>query len=257
MKQADLLEKCASLIKALCTQLDTENLHLDNYQYSTVFVRYAEAVLNSLSNPDYDLVRLCYNIGNYFTATGDLNKAMTAYQKMEAIQAELLETQPDYPDFKNGLAISYEKLGSTHSALGNLQQALTFFEKRNQLGEELYAAYPQNVAFKNGLAISYEKLGSTHTALGNFHQVLTFFEQYNELEKQLYAAYPQNVEFKNALALSYQLLGWFHDQKLQNPKKAQSYYRNSQKLLQELIANFPGYVQFQTNLDWVNKQLEE
>jgi len=134
---------------------------------------------------------------------------------------------------------------------------LTFFEQYNELEKQLYAAYPQNVEFKNGLAISYQYLGITHSALGNFQQTLTFFEQYNELEKQLYAAYPQNVAFKNGLALSYQLLGWFHDQKLQNQEKAQSYYRNSQKLLQELIANFPGYVQFQTNLDWVNKQLEE
>ena len=61
--------------------------------------------------------------------------------------------------FKNGLAISYSKLGSTHTALGNLDKALTFFEKYNELEAELFADYPNNVDFKNGLATSYLLLG--------------------------------------------------------------------------------------------------
>ncbi|MEZ4826584.1 MAG: tetratricopeptide repeat protein [Bacteroidia bacterium] len=60
--------------------------------------------------------------------------------------------------FKNGLAISYEKLGETHTALGQLDRALAFFEKDLQISKELYEAYPNHVSFKNGLAISYEKI---------------------------------------------------------------------------------------------------
>ena len=155
------------------------------------------------------------------------------------------------------MAISYQFLGNTYSALGNLQQALTFFEQYNELEKELYAAYPLNVEFKNGLAISYQHLGIKHRDLGNLVQALAFFEQWNQLGEELYEAYPQNVEFKNGLALSYQWLGWFHEQKLQNQEKAQFYYRSSQKLLKELVANFPGYIDFQTNLKWVMKKLAE
>jgi len=256
MKQADLLEKCASLIKALCTQLDTENLHLDNYQYSTVFVRFAEVVLNSLSNPAYDLVRLCYNIGNYFTATGDLNKAMTAYQKMETIQAELLEAQPDDPDFKNGLAISYTKLGSTHSALGNFHQALTFFEQSNELEKQLYAAYPQNVAFKNGLAISYQYLGIAHNTLGNLQQALTFFEKDLTVSEELYAAYPQNVSFKNGLAISYFQLGRFYRDHQKDLVQAKVFFQQCYQLWDELTEAYPDYVEFSDNFNWVKKAIE-
>ena len=70
---------------------------------------------------------------------------------------------PSNVSLKNGLAISYEKLGSTHAAQGNLKLALEYFEKRSQLGKELYEAYPSNVSFKNGLAVSIVKLGDTQT----------------------------------------------------------------------------------------------
>ncbi|MCB9354185.1 MAG: hypothetical protein H6575_06430 [Lewinellaceae bacterium] len=46
---------------------------------------------------------------------------------------ELYESYPQHVGFKDGLAISYSKLGSTHSALGNLEKALQFFEQYNQL----------------------------------------------------------------------------------------------------------------------------
>ncbi|NUO00817.1 MAG: NB-ARC domain-containing protein, partial [Saprospiraceae bacterium] len=91
----------------------------------------------------------------------------------------------------------------------------------------------------------------TQSALGNLEQALTFFEQYNQLEKELYEAYPQNVGFKNGLALSHQWLGWFYEDKLQNMDKAKEHYRQSKVLLAELVGNFPNYVMFKKNLDWV------
>ncbi|MEO0873556.1 MAG: tetratricopeptide repeat protein, partial [Bacteroidota bacterium] len=69
---------------------------------------------------------------------------------------------PDNVSLKRGLAISYEKLGSTHSSLGNLNKALEYFEDETELFEELYHSYPDNVSLKNGLAIAYWKLGNFH-----------------------------------------------------------------------------------------------
>ena len=72
---------------------------------------------------------------------------------------ELYEAFPQNVNFKNGLAISYEKLGSTYTALGQLDSALIYFKDETDLFIELYEAFPQNVNFKNGLAISYNYLG--------------------------------------------------------------------------------------------------
>ncbi|MEZ4826583.1 MAG: hypothetical protein R3C61_09870 [Bacteroidia bacterium] len=46
-----------------------------------------------------------------------------------------IEAYPNNVSFKNGLAISYEKLGETHTALGQLDRARAFFEQYHQAGK--------------------------------------------------------------------------------------------------------------------------
>ncbi|HRD83456.1 MAG TPA: tetratricopeptide repeat protein, partial [Saprospiraceae bacterium] len=162
-----LLDDCRILVNTLMTGLDEDNRHEDNYQQATIFAWLGEAVIFSIPMPDINLSVLCQNIGNYHSDTGNLSRMMQAYQKMLEIQTALLESEPDNADFKNGLAISYEKLSGTHSALGDLQQALGYFEKGIELSKELHEAFPQVVDYKNILAVSYSKLGETHSALGD------------------------------------------------------------------------------------------
>ncbi|MBK7475441.1 MAG: tetratricopeptide repeat protein [Haliscomenobacter sp.] len=157
--------------------------------------------------------------------------------------------------FKNGLAISYSKLGETHTALGNLPKALTFFEDETKLFEELHDSYPQNVDFKNNLAISYSKLGETHTALGNLPKALTFFEERSRLGKELHDSYPQNVSFKNGLAISYLLLGQFYKNNLNEPETATQYIQKGYELYEELVRDFPDYQKFRGNYEWAKEQL--
>jgi tetratricopeptide (TPR) repeat protein len=246
-KKADWAQDCLPMVRALAKVLKSDTLHEDNYRHSTHYARLGEAVMAALPLVDDDLGTLCQNIGNFHIATGDLGKAMRAYQKMGDIQSALLAEKPDDPDFKNGLAISYAKLGETHSSLGNLDKALSFYEKDIELSQELYAAYPQNVSFKNGLAISYSKLGETHSSLGNLDKALTFYEERSRLGQELYAAYPQNVSFKNGLAISYSKLGETHSS-LGNLDKALSFFEDETKLFEELYADYPQNVSFKNGL---------
>jgi tetratricopeptide (TPR) repeat protein len=250
---------CAALIEALRTGLDPEASRQADYDYARAarFAYYGWAVAESMPEPDDDTGTLCQNIGKYHQDTGNLNLMMAAYQKMLDIQAALCVAEPDNADFKNGLAISYEKLGLTHTALGDLERALTFFEDETKLFEELYAANPTNVGFKNGLAISYAKLGETHTALGDLERALTFFEQYNQLEKELHEAFPQNVEFKNVLAISYAKLGEFNRDQVKDVPKAKGYFQRAEKLWVELVRDAPAYVQFQRYLELVRQEIAE
>ncbi|MEM9195447.1 MAG: peroxidase family protein, partial [Myxococcota bacterium] len=59
-------------------------------------------------------------------ALGSLDKALTYYEQRSQLGEELYAAYPNNVSFKNGLAISYSKLGETHSALGSLDKALTF-----------------------------------------------------------------------------------------------------------------------------------
>ena len=103
--------------------------------------------------------------------------------------------------FKNGLAISYSKLGETHTALGNLTLALTFFEDETTLFKELHEAYPQNVSFKNGLAISYYQLGAfSRDRLNDAPKAIAYFEQAEKLVAEMVNDSPANPLYKSQLA---------------------------------------------------------
>ncbi|MFK8162007.1 MAG: hypothetical protein AB8H12_06035, partial [Lewinella sp.] len=100
--------------------------------------------------------------------------------------------------FKNGLAVSYEKLGYTHSSLGNLPKALQFFEQQSALGQELHADYPDNVGFKNGLAISYANLA--HIASSKKEKI-AWFHKAEGLWSELATSFPDYVQFQKFLEM--------------------------------------------------------
>ncbi len=82
---------------------------------------------------------------------------------------------------KNGLAISYKKLGDIHKAMGHMDEALKYFEKYNQLAKELYESNPRNVNLLEGLGISYYKLALIHKATGNFKKGKEYFSQWKNI----------------------------------------------------------------------------
>lgn len=102
---------------------------------------------------------LCPHRGKTQSSLENLDKALAFFERYNQLEKELYEAYPNNVEFKNNLAISYERIGAKHSSLENLDKALEFFEKFKDLEKELYEAYPNNVQFKNNLAISYFKLG--------------------------------------------------------------------------------------------------
>ena len=114
---------------------------------------------------------------------------------------ELYEANPHSESLKNGLAISYSKLGDIYQAQGKFEQALQYFEKETDLFQELYEANPHSESLKNGLAISYEKLGDIYQAQGKFEQALQYFERRAQLGQELYEANPHSESLKNGLAI--------------------------------------------------------
>ncbi len=239
---------CIDLIRSVTEYLSKDNiLHREQIDHTLLLVRYAESISTAIQINIIELGILSQYIGDFHTQTGDLSRSLSSYKKMSATLRELLNNDEDNPDFKNGLAISYERLGSTHTALGNLDQALTFFEDYLKLSKELYEVYPQNVSFKHDLAISYGKLGETHTELGNLDQALTFFEDETILFKELYEAYPKTVSFKNGLAFSYGKLGETHTA-LGNLDQALTFFEDGTVLFKELYEASPQNVSFKHDL---------
>ncbi|NHQ60871.1 AAA family ATPase [Chlorobium sp. BLA1] len=238
-----------TLTKKLDYEAGTGNLVTISFDKGALYARYAESILclAVILQHKENISPLLGLVGNFHKTTGNLNKALTFFEQNAQLNKELYEEYPQNVSFKNGLAISYEKLGVTHSALGNLDKALTFFDERSRLGKELYEEYPQNVSFKNELAISYEKLGVIHSALGNLDKALTFFDERSRLGKELYEEYPQNASFKNGLAISYEKLGVTHSA-LGNHVKALTFFDDETLLFEELYEEYPQNVSFKNGL---------
>ena len=83
---------------------------------------------------------------------GNLEIALNFFEKYNSLEKELYESYPKNVEFKNGLAISYEKLGTFYrDKKKDNSEAKTYFEKCYTLWSELAKAYPNYAEFKNNL----------------------------------------------------------------------------------------------------------
>jgi tetratricopeptide (TPR) repeat protein len=245
--QTRLRQDCESLVCNLMDELHLFTIHIENFKYSSLYVRYAESILLYLQTLEPNLAVLCERIGTFYTTIGNLENAFIYFEKFKNQFQQLVGLEPNNSDFKDNLAISFEKLGNTFAFLGNLDKALEYYVKCNRFEKELYESYPNHVDFKNGLAISYERLGKMHKNLGNLDKATKYFEEETQLFEELYESYPNHVDFKNNLAISYSNLGNIYSS-LGNLNKAIEYFEEYNKLEKELYESYPNHVDFKNNL---------
>ncbi len=69
---------------------------------------------------------------------GHMEEALKYFEKRSVLGKELYEANPRNESLKNGLAISYEKLGDIHQAMGHMEEALKYFDDEVRLFKELY-----------------------------------------------------------------------------------------------------------------------
>ncbi len=81
---------------------------------------------------------------------GNLEASMKAFKRYEAIQIYLLEKDPQNVSFKNGLAISYAKLGDFYK-VDKKEKAREYFTKGKILWSELVEDFPSYAQFKQYL----------------------------------------------------------------------------------------------------------
>jgi tetratricopeptide (TPR) repeat protein len=85
---------------------------------------------------------------------GNLDKALGFFEEMNKYFKELYADYPNNVDFKNGLAISYSKLGAfSRDKLKDNKQAKTYFQSAEKLWRELVRDAPQYVQFQQFLGI--------------------------------------------------------------------------------------------------------
>ena len=186
----------------------------------------------------------------------DSEKALRYFLEDNKLTKELCKENPGNVGFKNGLAISYSKLGTMYRNNGDLDKALEYFEEYSKLKKELYEECPDFVGFKNGLAISYSKLGATYKKMGDLNKALEYYESYIQIRKELHEEYPDNIGMKNGLAIAYYKIGMFYKDEKKSRKKAYDYFVESENILIKLIREIPQANMFSSFLEQVEKKMK-
>jgi tetratricopeptide (TPR) repeat protein len=93
-------------------------------------------------------------LGSTHTSLGNLEKALDYFERRSQLGQELYDSYPTNVSFKNGLAISYFKLGNFYNVqLKHSFTALSYFEQAEHHWLELVKIAPQFASFKQYLNI--------------------------------------------------------------------------------------------------------
>lgn len=111
---------------------------------------WADHLIQELPTVTSDLGLLCERLGMFCRSMGNLEASMKAFKRYEAIQIYLLEKDPQNVSFKNGLAISYAKLGDFYK-VDKKEKAREYFTKGKILWSELVEDFPSYAQFKQYL----------------------------------------------------------------------------------------------------------
>lgn len=250
-KNRNLSNDCQVLVDSLNEKLDMDVLMEHPccvcFDEVSIIVRFGESVLRFLPSETFREGELCEYIGNFFTMTGDLPKALLYYSKENSLMVEFFKKNPLNIGFKRKVAISCEKLGDIYFSMGDRPNALDYFLQNNQLMQELFEQFPENASHKIGLASSYLKLGNIFTHSYDFLKALHYYFRNNQLMEELFKANPDNTSHKNGLANSYSKLGNIYFTSGEK-SLALEYYNKANHLMEELSSTFPYNTVFKNGL---------
>ena len=93
-------------------------------------------------------------LGDTHTTLGNLDMALHFYEDYYKLKKKLYDAYPNNVDFKNGLAVSYYKLGVfSRDKLKDKTKAKVYFKQAEALWLELVRDAPQYVQFQKYLGI--------------------------------------------------------------------------------------------------------
>ena len=140
------------------------------YQRAGTLDKAEKVYLTMLDDGDQKYQAVAYgNLGVVYQTWGELDKAVTHYEKALAI-FEALGLQP-------GMANQYGNLGIVYQIRGGLDQAVAYYDKALAIFEAL--------GLQAGMAKVYGNLGSTYQTRGERDKAVKFHEKALAIDKKL------------------------------------------------------------------------
>jgi tetratricopeptide (TPR) repeat protein len=193
-----------------------------------------------------------FKLGNIYQKINQLDTALDYYFKGLELSGSLYNSDKGNISYKNGIAISNSKIGDIFFLLKEFDRAIVYYEIALSIFKELYKI--DRSKFQKALAINYLKLGDTYFTLGN-RTALSHFKTGEKLFQELSEQDKSNLDKKNDLAFLYYKLGNSFYDKQNDLQTAKTYFKQAQKLWEELVATSPNHAEFKKNLEQVKKDL--
>ena len=130
----------------------------------------------------------------------DQQQALDYFEKFNVIEKEINQAYPDNVFYKEALATSYLKLGSTYSSLDNLDKALENFQQSQPISKNLYESSPENVEYKLQWINLNKEMGIFYLEKKNDKtKALEHLQLAEKRCKELTVESPKNVEYPKTL----------------------------------------------------------
>jgi serine/threonine protein kinase/tetratricopeptide (TPR) repeat protein len=193
-------------------------------------------------------------VGNIQSRLGRPVEAEAAYRQAVALQGELADAFPDWPVYRQDLALSQDNLGSLLTKVGRLTEAEQAHRRALPLWERLTADFPTEPRYRAGLSWSRTRLGTMLAATDRPREAERAFRQAIDCLEELAARAPAIPSYRHQLGVSLKDLGsLLADQGRRG--EAEQALRRAVVLEEELVAKYPAVTLYRYHLARMNDVL--
>ena len=186
-----------------------------------------------------DQARAHYRLALLRAETGHAEEALADYGRAAVIFAELLQAQPDEPEYLHGLAASHNYRANQLSRLAQrTDEAEESYRQAIALQQRLVDAFPQQPEYRRELARNHNNLAILLHTHGQGAEAERQYRYGLALNISLVTEFPRSPEYRQALAVSQHDLAWMlHIQRRHTESEAG--YQQALTLQETLAREFP------------------
>jgi eukaryotic-like serine/threonine-protein kinase len=175
--------------------------------------------------------------------TGDLDAAETAFLSYLDVAVQLVELDPDNPDYHLEVGYAHSNLGSVREARGDFPGAIEAYTATLAVKEELVRQEPGRIDWVGELAETHNTLAVAHRKSGAYGLAMEAHLRELELKRAALEIDPTHAYWRSRLAWAHHFVG---DLELMvgRPAAALDHYRLTAATADSLVRHDPA------NVDW-------
>ncbi len=227
------------------TQLDHQGALKSMEAAATLYARIENEEVPDRARRERDW--LLAGIGDLYVLTGNVAKALGAYERMFEAARMRIAKSPGLADAERDLAASYERIGDARVSQGDLRAALDAHEASLAIRARLAPSDPGNAKWQRDLSISHSKIGDVRMSQGNLKGALESYEAALGISLKLVSIDPGNTEFQRDLLVGHSKIGDVREAQ-GNLQGALEAYQASLDIMRKLASTDPGNTGWQRDL---------